>query len=146
MFEHRTDEQLQARCYVIAPSTIDTVEKCAYWGGVADRGIQAAEQMIAELKQYKMQLYDRTQALSVATWHYELLLERKPEGWKKPRVYYYLQLLKVYDDIDAKPELIENTKYHGADRRKAIADFEAQKKAHPGIVARMEIEKRSWER
>lgn len=146
MFERRTDEQLQARCYVIAPGTIDTVEKCAYWGGVADRGISDAEQMIEELKQYKMQLYSRAQALSVAAWHYELLLERRPEGWKKPRVYYYLQLLKVYDDIDAKPELIENTKYQGADRRKAIADFEAQKRARPGIVARMEIEKRSWER
>lgn len=44
--------------------------------------------------------------------------------------------------------LVEETReaYSGADRRKAINDFNAHVKAHPGIIAEQDIQKRPWEK
>ena len=145
MFYHRSDEEFTVRQYLLSPEKLNTVDECRRWGAYASRAITEAQSFIQTMQEYQKLLYDRVQVLSAASWHYEALLLREPDSWKG-KIFYYVQLLKVYDDPGIKTEIIENTKYPGSERRAAFAAFAALQKSRPGIISRKDIEKRRWER
>lgn len=127
------------------PDTINTVSDCKYWGSYASRYIAEAQETIRQMQEYHAQLYARVQLLSVAPWHYELKLTRR-RSYTENRVYYDLTLTKVFEDATIKPEEIQRTTYPGAERHTAFAAYEAERKAHPGIIAVKDIAKSAWER
>ena len=96
------------------------------------------------MEAYQSLIYDRVQELTVAPYHMELHLTRHKRYDNK--VHYYLEVKKVYDAPGIKPETIERTTYPGTDRHKALQDFAAYQKSHPGIIANKDIAKGKWER
>lgn len=53
---------------------------------------------------------------------------------------------KVFEDATIKPEEVQRTTYPGAERYAAFADYEAERKAHPGIISVKDIARSAWER
>lgn len=145
MFEYCQEEQLRFYVYLSAPSTRQTMEEVQSADGNALRGIQEAEEIIAQLKQYRLDLANRAQILAVAPYTYRLELKRE-RSYYSNHVFYYLTLYKVYQDKALGEVVEENTKYPGTERHQAIKDFNAYTKSHPGIEASMDIKRGQWEK
>ena len=128
------------------PAKINTIKDLTYHGGSAARYAAELRQLIETMEAYQQIIYDRAQVLASAQYHTEIHLRREKRYYNDNKVFYYLEAVKVYDTPGIEPETIERTVYHGTDRRKAIADFEAYKKSHPGIIAVKDIAKGKWER
>jgi hypothetical protein len=145
MFRNRNDERFQISAYLVNPSTIDTTERAAYYGGIASRMIEDCNAMIETMQRYQKKLYDRVQEIETAPYHHRVQLIRE-KRWRESKVVYHLIVEKVYDVPGIKPAEIQRTNYPGTERRQAIAAFEAYKKTHPGIEAIKDIEKGKWEK
>ena len=145
MFHNCNDERFQVSAYLVKPSTIDTTERAAYYGGIASRMIEDCNAMIRTMQQYQKMLYNRVQEIDPAPNHHRVQLIRE-KRWRESRVMYHLVVEKVYDTPGIKPVEIRRTNYPGAERRQAIAAFELNKKTHPGIEAIKDIEKGAWEK
>ena len=145
MFEYHPEEELHVRVWLQAPSTRQTMEEVQSADGSALRAIQEAEELIAQLKQYRLDLAARAQRLSVAPYTHRLELTREHHYYGN-RIYYYVTLYKVYIDSALGEVVEQNTKYPGTERHTAIKDFETIKKSRPGIECRVDIERRGWEK
>lgn len=132
------------RLYLPDPRTLNTLDRLTYHGGCAARYITELQAMIETMESYQSLIYDRVQELSTAPYHTEIHLIRERRYDNK--VKYHLLMKKVYDTPGIDPETIERTTYPGTERRKALADFAAYQKSHPGIIAVKDIEKGKWER
>lgn len=110
----------------------------------AERVIRECQETIAQLVDYRRALAERYAMLETAPYKLRLEIERRREGYREPKVFYYVRILKVYEDGTTVPELAET--YKGTERREALARFEALKKQRPGIEAVKDIEKGKWER
>ena len=130
--------------YLPSPDSLNTMERLTYHGAQAARYAAEFRAMIETMEAYQSLIYDRVQALTQAQYHMEIHLNRHKRYDNK--VHYYLEVVKVYDTPGIEPETIERTTYPGTERRKAIADFAAYQKSHPGIIAIKNIEKARWER
>lgn len=130
--------------YLPDPRSLNTLKECTYQGGSAARYAAELKAMIETMEAYQSLIFDRVQELSVAPYHTELNLTRHKRYDNK--VYYYLEVKKVYDVDGIGPETIERTVYPGTERHKALADFAAYQKSHPGIIASKDIAKGKWER
>lgn len=140
-----TDRRVSA--YLSNPSELDTVERCAYYDGIAARYIAEMEAEIAEMKQYRAALYERMQKLYSTPYTLKITLDRE-KRWNDAgkRVIYHLNIWQVPIDPTMKPQLIENTNYAGTERAAAIKAYKAAVKAHPGVDCELNIEKSRWER
>lgn len=146
MFKNgRSEERLQVSRYLVAPETIHTTERAAYWGNIAAEAIEDCKDMIRKLERYQQMLFDRVQQIETAPYHHRVTLLRQ-RGFYDKKVTYHLIVEKVREGDGIKPEEIQRSKYPGTERRQALADFETYKKAHPGIEAVKDIEKSKWER
>lgn len=130
--------------YLPDPRSVNTMERLSYHGAQAARYAAELRSMIETMEAYQQIIFDRVQELTTAPYHKEIHLTRERRYDNK--VYYYLSEKKVYDTPGIEPETIERTTYPGTERHKAIADFEAYKKSHPGIIAVKNIAKGKWER
>ena len=130
--------------YLPDPRSVNTMERLSYHGSHAARYAAELRQLIETMEAYQQIIFDRVQELTTAPYHTELHLERERRYDNK--VKYHLLVKKVYDTPGIEPETIERTTYPGTERHKAIADFEAYKKSHPGIIAVKDIAKGKWER
>ncbi len=72
--------------------------------------------------------------------------EGKQQGRHRRRFLYRSHWQKVFEDATIKPEEVQRTTYPGAERHTAFAAYEAERKAHPGIIAVKDIAKSAWER
>lgn len=106
--------------------------------------IAELEKTIETLKAYRLSLAERYNYLSTTPTVPVVRLERH-RGRYDNKVYYYLQTFRRMIDDGAEVKESE-VKYSGTDRRKALADFNAYVKAHPGIIAEKDIEPAKWER
>lgn len=106
--------------------------------------IAEAQQAIADLSEYRQALAARYAQLQTAPYILRLELERRREGYREPKVFYYVRIVKVYEDGTKINELAET--YKGTERRQALARFEELKKQRPGIEVWKDIEKARWER
>lgn len=145
MFDYRNDEELRVYAYLYKPEAISSMDRLSYYGSSADRAIADCKHMIETLEAYKLKLHERAQQLTTAPYHFELELKRE-KHWNDSPVLYFLTLYRVYDVPGIQKQAETQTRYKGTERSKALKDFEALKKARPGITATLDIAKRSWER
>lgn len=144
MFEYRQEEELRVWAHLQAPRALDTLERVQLYDDSAQRAIRDAEEMIAQLQVYRLELCQR--AAFLATAPYTLRLELERYRHYQGSVTYYVRIMRVYVDgqLDAQPELEEA--YPGPERHKAHARFRELQKSRPGIECRVDIERRGWEK
>ena len=99
---------------------------------------------IDQLNAYRRALAERYNYLETVPTIPIVRLIRKRDYYSK-KVYYYLLTFRRFADSDIEVEE-SRREYPGTERSSAITDFHAYKKAHPGIVAEMDIEKARWEK
>lgn len=128
------------------PRKLNTIKDCTYHGSSAARYAAELKAMIETMEAYQSLIYDRVQELTTAQFHLELHLTRERKYYNDGKVFYYLEVKKVYDTPGIDPETIERTVYPGTERHKAIADYAAYQKTHAGIIAVKDIAKAKWER
>nr|DAD84096.1 MAG TPA: hypothetical protein [Podoviridae sp. ctoqT5] len=114
---------------------------------VADR--KAAEDIanltrcIAELKQYRKSLAERMVQLETMEFYTRCeLIRRKP--WRDSKVFYYIMITTVFEDGTEKT--VDCKEYSGTERNKALADYEAMRKANPHWKCSKDIERKAWEK
>lgn len=110
----------------------------------AARIIKEAKAAIEALTDYRKALATRYAELTTMPYTLRLELERRREGYRDPRVFYHIRIVRNYEDGTKINELTE--KYKGQQRREALARYEELKKQRPGIEAVKDIEKSPWER
>ena len=143
-FSGRDDWSMTRSMYLANPARLNTIEQLTYHGAQAARYAAELKAMIETMESYQQLIFDRVQALTVAPYHMEVHLTREKRYDNK--VYYYLAEKQVYDVDGFAPENINVVRYAGTERHKALADFAAYQKSHPGIIAVKDIEKGKWER
>lgn len=122
-----------------------TQDRIAWYDKEAQQLIEDAQQLIADLTEYRKALAARYGELETALYTRSLLLIRHPAcTWSKTGVKYEITIVRRYEDGTEKTEL--NEVYEGRARRDAIARYEALTAQYPGINAEKQIEKRAWER
>lgn len=104
--------------------------------------IAELESLIDCLKQHRQAIAARYQELSTAPTVPVITLKLTKTSYNGIR--YTLTEYRQY--LDGTRTEISHTTYSGKERHKAIADFNAAVKAHPGITAEMDITKGRWER
>lgn len=125
------------------PSKLTDLEGIKLYDRSAAGTIQRMEEAIEALKGYRQALAERYAVLASMPYTYRLELKRY-KGWSDKRVTYTLRLVRVYEDGHEEDE--EKTTYAGTERREALKEYEAMKKARPGISCILDLEKRSWEK
>ena len=132
--------------YLPDPRSLNTLKECTYHGSHAARYAAELKAMIETMEAYQQLIYDRVQELTTAQYHLELHLTREKKYCSNNKVFYYMEVKKVFDTPGINPETIYRAVYPGTERKKALADFAAYQKTHAGIVAIKDIEKAKWER
>lgn len=135
------EAKIRVNEYIIHPAKLDTIDRVKLYDDSAVRAIERMETYIDQLKSYRQSLADRYAALASMPYTYRLELKRY-KGWSDKRVTYTLRLIRVYEDGHEEDE--EKTTYAGTERREALKEYEAMKKARPGISCLLDLEKRSW--
>ena len=138
-----TEADIRINGYLLRPDQLDTTARVKDYDKSAERIIQELEEKIQQLKAYRIALAERYNYLATAPTVpvVRLIRQKTYEG----KVFYYLE---VYSRnlLDGKEVKASSTTFPGKERHKAIAAYNDFVKAHPGIAAEMDIEKRSWER
>ena len=137
------EAEIRITGYLLHPSKL-TADRITWNDESAARIISQCENTIESLKEYRQALAARYAQLAAAPYRLRLELERVPEGWQRPRIWYYVRIRRIYEDGTEVMDLEE--KYTGQERRAAFARFEELKKQRPGIELLQSTEKRSWER
>jgi hypothetical protein len=145
MIDYRNEEDARIYCTMKSPAKIHSMDLLAEYDEYAQRSITDCKHMIETLEAYRLQLHERAQTLTTAPYHYELELKRE-KHWNDAPVRYFLTLYRVFDVPGIERQAETETRYKGTERSKALKDFEAMKKSRPGIIATLDIERRSWER
>ena len=106
--------------------------------------IEELSHKINQLTAYRLSLTERYNFLETALTVPVVRLIRERDYYNK-KVHYYLCTLRRFDDsgIDVEES---RRQYPGIERNNAICDFRAYVKAHPGIIAEMDIEKQRGEK
>lgn len=104
--------------------------------------IAELESLIDCLKQHRQAIAARYQELSTAPTVPVITLKRTKTSYKG--IQYTITHYRQY--LDGTRAEISHTTYSGKERHKAIADFNAAVKVHPGITAEIDIAKDRWER
>lgn len=141
-FRHRAEHDEHIRVYLQNPAKL-TQDRIKSYDDSAARTIEEAQQLIADLTEYRQALAARYAALETSPYRLCLEIRRHP-AWSGGRVSFDLRLVRRYEDGTETEDLHEH--YAGSDRRAALARFAALKQQHNGIEAIEDIARRSWER
>ena len=145
-YGERSDEA-QPRLYcptLHRAESINETERVKRYDGYAVDLIQNCEDIIKLAQAYRLSLAERYNYLTT-TPTVPLVRLIRHKNIYDGKVYYYLRTYRRMVDDGADDQESE-TKYPGTERRKALADFEAYVKAHPGIIAEKNIEPARWEK
>lgn len=143
-FASRGEYSATHHIYLAHPDTLNDMHWINFQGAQAARYIKEAQAVIETMQAYQQLLYERVQLLETAPYHLEVILKR--EKRYDGKVWYWLTVRKVREVDGVEPETLEQTKYPGTERSKALKDFAAYQKSRPGIIAVKDIEKGKWER
>lgn len=130
--------------YLLRPDKLDTCDRIASYDKSAEQYIARLARQIEQLKSYRLALQERYNEIATAPTVPLVRLKREKNTWTN-KVSYYLTVYKKYTETGELVK-VESTTYSGTERHKAIRDFEAYKKAHPGIISELNIEKGKWEK
>lgn len=103
--------------------------------------IKDLEWYLQQLKQHRQAIAERYQEIATSPAAPFVQLKRENNGCK---IRYFLITGVQY--LDGHKEQSNCQKYDGKQRHEAIAAYKAYVKAHPGIIAELDIEKGRWER
>lgn len=138
------EANIELRDYFIKAESINEAERIQRYDESAARLIQRCEETISRLAAYRVSLAERYSYLATAPCIPVVRLERERNSYSG-KVYYFLLTLRRF--LEDGTEVEESRKkYPGTERWKAVSDFKAYVKAHPGITAEMDIEKMRWEK
>lgn len=138
------EANIELRDYFIKAESMNETDRIRRYDESAARLIQRCEETISRLTAYRVSLAERYSYLAAAPSIPVVRLERDRNSYSG-KVYYFLRTLRRFPEDGTEVEK-SRKKYPGAERHKAISDFKAYVKAHPGITAEMDIEKRRWEK
>lgn len=129
--------------YLLHPDDLDTTTRVKDYDKSAERIIQELEEKIRQLQVYRIALAERYNYIATAPTVPVVRLTRRKtyEG----KVYYDLMTYNR-NLLDGREVKTSTTTFPGKERRKAIEAYNDYVKAHPGITAEIDIEKRSWEK
>lgn len=138
-----TEADIRINGYLLRPDQLDTTARVKDYDQTAERIIQELEEKIQQLKVYRIALAERYNYLATAPTAPIVRLTRRKtyEG----KIYYDL-ITYNQNLLDGQEVKTSSTTFPGKERHKAIAAYNDYVKAHPGITAEKDIEKRSWER
>lgn len=130
------------RIWLLHPDALDTLEEVARYDKNAAEYIAGLESRINILKYYRQELCKRYNGLATAasTPGIKLVRERNC-GKVKYRISWYTHYIDSGKDVENEYKV-----FPGRERHNAIKEYKEYVKAHPGIIATMNIEKSKWER
>lgn len=128
--------------YLQRPEVLDTFDQIKHSDGQAAQIIAQCKKLIEDMSEYRQDLAARYNQLATMPSRHRLKRERYVNYDNKK--IYYIRHFTDYDDGTSVET--ETEKFSGTERRAALARFAELKKQYPGIVAEMDIEKKSWER
>jgi hypothetical protein len=142
------------RAFYVDPQSVHEPERLKNYDSMAAEDINDLLSEIELLKQYRAAIVERFGELATAATVPVIRLRRRKDSYTNKVFYYLEEITRYLDEPNTQSRVktpytdrIDNsTKYEGKARRDAIQAFEAYKKAHPGIIAELDINKASWER
>lgn len=137
------EAEVRVNTYLVRADAIKDTERIAWNDKSAAETIQECESMIETLKAYRLSLAERYNYLETAAAVPVVRLKRRHDCFYK-KVYYDLTISRRYVESGDEVEQERKT-YKGTDRSQAIKDYKVYIKAHPGIIAELDIEKGKWE-
>ena len=123
-------------------STVTNMDRLRVLDEMTVREIERLQNELSALQAYRLDLMDRAQYLSTASYTVSVELHRHKQYCGG--VEYNLQIVRTYADGTRHEDSL--TMYTGKERHKAIADYKAACKSHPGAETVLDIEKGRWER
>ena len=141
------------RAFYVDPRTVHDPGRLKSYDSMAAEDINDLLREIELLKSYRAAIVERYSELLTAATVPVISLRRHKDSYTN-KVFYYLEQITRYLDEPSRhgsvkttyTDHVDNTTtYEGKARREAIQAFEAYKKAHPGIIAILDIEKARWE-
>ena len=136
------DAEIRILYYLKRPEAMDTFERIKHYDGEAAHIVAQCKKLIEYMSEYRQDLAARYNQLATMPSRRRLKIERYINYDNKK--FYYIRHFTDYDDGTSVET--ETETFPGKDRRAALARFAELKKQYPGIVAEMDIEKKSWER
>ena len=134
------EAEVHIRDYLIRPEKLDTAQRIVDYDKSAAGTIERCKELIENLGLYRQALTRRYGELETMPYKLCLELERR----RHDKVYYYIRIVKTYEDGSEINEISET--YNGTERSAALKRFDELKKARPGIEAVKDIAKGKWER
>lgn len=131
--------------YYPKPHHIKELSQVKYYDSRAVEDIERFKDLISLLEQYRNDLYKRAQQFLASEYNMRLSLVREVQTWTNKKIY-RIEVCKVYDVPNAKPETLISETFAGAERHKAFARFEELKKLYPNIETVKDIDKKFWEK
>ena len=128
--------------YCSDPSNVTNMDRLRVLGEMTTREIEHLQNELSALQAYRLDLMDRAQYLSTASYTVSVELHRHKRYCGG--VEYNLQIVHTYEDGTRHEDSL--TRYTGKERHKAIAEYKAACKSHPGAETVLDIEKGRWER
>ena len=138
----RKDAEIRILYYLQRPEALGTFDKSKHYDGEAAQIIAQCKKLIEDMSEYRQDLAARYNQLATMPSRRRLRLERYVNFNNKK--FYYIRHFTNYDDGTVVET--ETETFPGKERRAALARFAELKKQHPGIVAEMDIDKKSWEK
>ena len=138
-----TESDEKIYIYLTHPEAINKLTDVIKYDEKAIDYIAELERKITQLKAYRLALSERYNYLASAPQQPIVRLKRVKSYSGK--VFYHLNTY-TKNLLDGNEVETSSTKYTGQERSNAIKDYKSYVKAHPGILAEMQIEKPKWER
>ena len=136
------DAEIRILYYLRRPEALDTFDKINHYDSQAAQIIAQCKKLIEDMSEYRQALAARYSQLATMPSRRRLRLERYVNFNNKK--FYYIRHFTNYDDGTVVET--ETETFPGKERRAALARFAELKKQCPGIVAEIDIEKKSWEK
>ena len=136
------DAEIRILYYLRRPDSLDTFDRIKHYDERAAQLVSQCKTLIEYMSEYRQDLAARYNQLATMPSSRRLKIERYVNYDNKK--FYYIRHFTDYDDGTSVET--ETETFPGKERRAALARFAELKKQYPGIVAEMDIEKKSWER
>ena len=136
------DAEIRILYYLQRPETLDTFDRIKHYDERAAQLVSQCKTLIEYMSEYRQDLAARYNQLATMPSSRRLKIERYVNYDNKK--FYYIRHFTDYDDGTSVET--ETETFPGKERRAALARFSELKKQYPGIVAEMDIEKKSWEK
>ena len=124
------------------PEALDTFDRIKHYDERAAQLVSQCKKLIEYMREYRQDLAARYNQLATMPSRRRLKIERYINYENKK--FYYIRHVTDYDDGTVVET--ETETFPGKERRAALARCAELKKQYPGIVAEMDIEKKSWEK